>query len=546
VSDSSENDKDNLGAWFLQEDTCAEFPRFGEGQWTVLWEQQRSDDATTGRFCAFARPSQRDRVLSRPGWDLLIGDHLPGFTVWYEGDDQRVEYQRAGDDEGFEPLVRIRNFHGIRPGNIELSEDFRLFHNLWTGGDGKYFIIEDDGTESLVAEVNPTLVRVRTRPLRRYQAARQLDLLLFVESDRWSERLPTGAAEHREVFTTDSMRSELFVGETSIGGRFLCRYIGKRVIPAPPIAACGRWPFENPDEHFPEFIIGSDKDGAPVRFSCNPDELSNYFGANPGAPHYLTPVFFRRDVLQKYYDQPERYSVDDGNLRCASLWSLRMDNDHPDHVMVFLGDLGRDLPIRERDYWLAFCMPEGGELSDTVVRRAFLGEFAAAASPDIVFRHLYERFAEAWRAVFGWDLLRPPNKDDEHILQRIRLPLTESLPELEGQLLNIVRLLVDFLNDAELKTRISADTTDMKSIAKVDAWLREQGYPNTDRDVAFLRSLQSIRSKGAAHRKGSDFDEVLAKVVGSVTRKEAVSTLIQRGIIMLRDLGDFFALGLDS
>jgi aspartyl-tRNA(Asn)/glutamyl-tRNA(Gln) amidotransferase subunit A len=47
----------------------------------------------------------------------------------------------------------------------------------------------------------------------------------------------------------------------------------------------------------------------------------------------LTPVFFRRAVLAKYLAEPERYEVGDGDLRCSGFWSLRMDNDHPQHVV---------------------------------------------------------------------------------------------------------------------------------------------------------------------------------------------------------------------
>jgi len=60
---------------------------------------------------------------------------------------------------------------------------------------------------------------------------------------------------------------------------------------------CGVWPYEEDDTHYPEFIIGTDGDGRDMLFSCEHERLANYFGANPQAPHYLTPVYFRRSVL---------------------------------------------------------------------------------------------------------------------------------------------------------------------------------------------------------------------------------------------------------
>jgi hypothetical protein len=115
----------------------------------------------------------------------------------------------------------------------------------------------------------------------------------------------------------------------------------------------GPMPPENDDERpkiYQGFIIGTNTHGQPVKHTCDPEKLANYFSKNPDAPHYLTPVFFRTEVLSKYYADPQKYSVEDGYLRCGGLWGVRVDNDHPDYVVVWLGDLGRDLSESERNY----------------------------------------------------------------------------------------------------------------------------------------------------------------------------------------------------
>ena len=129
--------------------------------------------------------------------------------------------------------------------------------------------------------------------------------------------------------------------------------VGKKyVLPGPMPTEKAKKP-----ELYQEFTIDTDGSGKPVRQTCDPDKLANYFGKNPDAPHYFTSVFFRGEVLAKYYADPAKYSVEDGYLRCGSLWELRMDNDHTDVVVVFLGDLGRDLSEAERNYWLSFNIP---------------------------------------------------------------------------------------------------------------------------------------------------------------------------------------------
>ena len=78
--------------------------------------------------------------------------------------------------------------------------------------------------------------------------------------------------------------------------------------------------------------------------------LADYFGKNKGAPHYLTPVYFDKAVLQKYFGSSSEYEVQDSAIHKHGYWRLRFDNNSPGHVCVFLGDLGRDIPHSEQIY----------------------------------------------------------------------------------------------------------------------------------------------------------------------------------------------------
>src|SRR5690349_21247688 len=220
-----------------------------------------------------------------------------------------------------------------------------------------------------LGRITPKEVQLRTNLLRQYQAGRQLDLLLFIDSVRYVEGpKPANTDGSSEDVTNATTKVSFHVGDHSIGGRPFSRLFGTKVLPPPPINKAGIWPYDERKEDYISFIIGEDDTGTPTTFSCDPERLANYFGANPDAPNYLTPVFFRREVLQRYYEQPEKFSVDDGYLRCGGLWGLRLDNDHPDHIMVFLGDLGRDLPESEKSYWKAFNVSPTGAMSDTVFK----------------------------------------------------------------------------------------------------------------------------------------------------------------------------------
>ncbi|MCY3952304.1 MAG: hypothetical protein OXG55_01460 [bacterium] len=185
---------------------------------------------------------------------------------------------------------------------------------------------------------------------------------------------------------------------------------GRKVLKAPPRTKAGIWPFDKQEKRiYHEFIIAENSDGEPVEHTCNPDHLANNFGANPDAPHYLTPVYFRREVLQRYYEFPEKFSIEASYLSCGGLWGLSIDNDHPDHVMVFLGDLGRDLPESERPYWRTFNIAPIGRPSRTAIRRSLFALPTAPEAPDLRFKSAYRLFKTEWQNSLAGHYFKSPS-----------------------------------------------------------------------------------------------------------------------------------------
>jgi hypothetical protein len=260
-----------------------------------------------------------------------------------------------------------------------VDEEFRLYHDLAEDKTrGLLLSFDESGREIEAVRFTPREVRGRLKHLRQFQAGTRLHLAIYMDSIRYSEiPLAKISANERERIETDGTtrwRRNIvkcdFKEEYESFSRLLCK-----VILAPPARdKAGVWPFKDgEDERTVAFIIGVDENGNELEHTSDPGALSNYFGANPGAPHYLTPVYFRREVLAKYFTEPERYSVSDGQLACLSLWTCQIDNDLRSHVVVFLGDLGRDLPYEERLHWRQFNVaPEGG-VSETNFRRSRSG-----------------------------------------------------------------------------------------------------------------------------------------------------------------------------
>jgi hypothetical protein len=538
----NERDLDHL----LQQDLITGFiPRIGKNTWQVVYA---INDTDRDRFSVFPALLERKAVkgaLKEESWDLLIGNGLPGFSRYWAKGKETTTYHRFGT-EGIRPLVVVRKFHGAWPSYIELCEEFRHFHNLAEDHENQCLLdFDESGYKVEVAKISEHRVDIDFVYLRRFLAATQLHLAIYFESVRYSEICLDDVPENQRLLECrdTSSRYSLHVATCDFREGFLSfsRLLGKVIIPPPPIEECGEWPFDEKSMgQEVSFIIGVNPDGTPVEHTSNPDQLANYFGSNPGAPNYLTPVYFRREVLQKYCAEPERYSVEDGYLRCLELWGMQIDNSHSTHVVAFLGDLGRDLPYRERLHWKQYNVlpPRDAGLSGTCFRRSLLAQFVGPSSVDLIFRNEYQKLNTAWRDKFGWPLFLDPADEDKHI-HTIHIPATESQRELDEQILWLAKLLVDSLNEAELVKGLPKVENE-KGIGKFERFLESKKCPHTKEIVELLRDIQRLRSTSVAHRKGRDYRETMRRLgLTGKSGPEVLKILLNQAIGMLRTLRKF-------
>lgn len=515
----------------------------GSGPWTVVYDSWNiASGSNGGRFAAFAAPSFRERAIQSATWDLTPGGGFPGFSQHSEAGEWVTTYHRNSDGPDLEPLVLVQEMHGVVPDPYLISEEFRLLMRLWEDKTtGNFYSISEDGSRELAIEFSGRQIRIPTPLLRRYQAARQLDLLLFSDT-----RVSVDTGEKPEAF--DELNEEdhvendsvVFMGVGHIGlgcNQVFSRLLVKRLLPPPPQEKSGIWPWDGEDEEYPEFIIEEDENGRPVKFTCEEDKLANYFGKNPDAPHYLTPVFFKPEVLRRYYDDPNLYSVSDGRLSCGYLWGVQIDNGNPAAVMVFLGDIGRDIPSSHRDHWRAYNIPPVAKMSESTFRRSFLAQFAETENPEHLFKNAYLAIQRAWIERWGWGLYREAEGSDAELIQRVRIPLNSTDTEFEAQLLSLAKLLVDLLNEAAITANLPS-IREERGIAKLKRFLEANGYEQVDRDIALLRRIQTLRSRIAAHTSGSSGEAFLAEELDGLSKPDFIEKLMREATQMFSDLAE--------
>lgn len=525
MSDESERE----AKWLSFADSFDEVRAAGALPWFRVREGFDAANEDRHRSAAFIPSSKVSKVLNEPYWD----DHEAGPCVISDGSGRSHRYYRT-NDSGIEPLVIEQSFSGLRPEAFELLEEFRLFHNLYFDAAARQYVRFDDGGDAVVvARVSADWeeVEVLARALRQFMAWKDAHLALYVEWHRYSAKTleELGLPEMRgRVNKTATSSFSLTMVECDFreGFRSLGRLVGKVLVPPLPREESGWGPYED-DRRYQSFIVGVDEDGNDIELSCAPDVSERKF---------LVPVWFRSEVLKKYQSEPERYEVSDGQVRSRGRWHLPVDNDHKDHVAVFLGDL-RMLPEKEQLHWRAHNVAPAASLSETAVRRSFKAEWATAERPEHRFARAYDEFMRYFEKL-GVDIIRPLAAGDEHCLKTLHVPYTESVMDFDNEVVKLTKLLVDSINDGELEKHITVEK-DERSLSKLEKYLRAKGRTDFEQHVAVLRDLQRYRSQNAAHRRGKDAYKSFAKLVPGVTsRREVFAAILVRAIDLLAYLRD--------
>lgn len=517
----------------------------GKKQWIVVYAHKESEYEVISFYSALIPIEMISEILENASWDLSMGHGFPGFI--YYGATNDTKYFRFGKDNGIEPLVFLRDFHGIKKPYKEILEEFRHFFNLYHDKkNNKYIRIDENGDEDNVVMLYKDKIEIKLRYIKEFLSIKKMCLAIYFDLLRYS----SGSLEELGMKgSTELIKGENYIYQLCISDGYtpnennkkksISTLIGKKLIEGLKDYEPKCWDNEE-EKGYLDFVIGVNEEGKEIYHTCNPNKLANYFGANPGAPHYLTPIFFRKEVLAKYYANPEKYSVEDNYLKCGGLWGLRLDNNHSKYVIVYLGDLGSDLTTKEQLYWKSFNILPQGNISLTTFRRDFLAEFAGPERNDLLFKYGFESFQGKWYKRFGWHLFKPLKEDDEHYYKSLRIPLTNDQAEFDQQVLALGKILVDSLNDNELKKTVKFEEGG-GSIAKFGKFLGSYKLVDYGRHIGFLRNLQSLRSTGVAHRKGRNYQRISkAFHIEDMDLIDVFNEILENSILLLDYLEDEF------
>lgn len=467
----------------------------------------------------------------------------PGFTVYGAWEDSEAVYDRFNSDIGAEPLVIVRDYDGLAESTIEIVEEFRLLFNLYFNNTTNEY---KDLVDNIVAVriKNDGIVEIHKKYLKRYLAVKKMVLILHMDSrcifHEYNPSLKDDSLEYRSGDNT--IYYTLHIGNCNTGCKMenFSVLFGKKIVCGCDIKDSGIWPYDA-EKKYIDFIIGLDEDGNEIKYTSDPSKLSNYFGANPDAPHYLTPVFFDSAVLNKYYSNPEVYKIEDGIIRCGTLWSLYIDNQQAEYVSAYLGDLGRDLPSeQEQYYWRGFNKAIAGKLSEVKFKRDFLAQATNSTSIDFVFKNTYVKVNKTFADKMGWKLFLDLDEQDLYNFEGLRIPVNNSISEMDMLVLSLVKVLLDSINEKEIVRQLTGNYEKLVgSISKLEAWMVELGLQGFESHIKFLRNLQELRSSGTGHRKGKGYQKI-SKVfdIQKGNYKEAFVNILEQANSFLNYIND--------
>ena len=466
--------------------------QFTDKGWVTIYHKPNPESKDL-IFSCLVKEDFTDEYLKDRNWKIEPGrEGKPAVIGTFNGDDE-IESYHTNDNENLEPFIFYRSFTHIDKYYIDLSEEFVLYWRLYEDALDKhnrtYIFFDDYGEREEVVIIEPERVRIKYKYLAEYISLRKMDFAIVFDFERWEK----GSMEDHDAKAMDKdfIKPNSFYNHTfryyndSFGNTIESWIRGKAIIRNEKGIKSYHGLFNSKHE---SYITGIDRLGNEI-LNKPTDEMAEG----------IVLVCFKREVLEKYYNDPSLYTIDGFYLKTPS-FSMKMDNNHMDHVAVFLKDLCI-LPHKEQLHWKHYNIipPEKGMLSEPFYTVMLEGNWAKTVGrADNYFKEEYESFNKAWEKKIGWPFYLPLKGTDSNYFTSLHIPSTQNIKTFTEQILALAKLTIDSLNEAKLSENITLEEKD-KGIIKLEKFLARQGL-EIPKMIEFLKHLQNLRSGIAAHR----------------------------------------------
>lgn len=236
--------------------------------------------------------------------------------------------------------------------------------------------------------------------------------------------------------------------------------------------------------------------------------MANFFGSNPNAPHFLTPVFFDIKVLDKYKNDPRNYVIEDSNIKYLSHWSIPFNINPEMKVSVWLGDLGR-IPYEEQKHWKAFNIKPQGKMNSKFIDMQLKGIWIDATRIESELVAILDHFNAIIKNDFGDVIFNFLSDTDKEIYNTFMLPTNYSIPEYQSFLMKLNKLAIESINTEVIKSVMKEDyerefeEKKNSTIIQLGVFLKYIKIDENEKIAIALKKAYNSRNTLSAHKASS-------------------------------------------
>jgi hypothetical protein len=497
------------------EDCIYKYINIEKEDWIPIYEEidtkDSSNDMKSDIFGFSALIPNEAKLITE-----YLGDYEWGFTPnsfgksyyekVYSQNNEKIYFVSGDKKDKFEYLIALRTFNEKYDKVPEINPKLIWYYNLVKVND-KYL---DPVTDDIKIKIENNRILVLKTYLKDFLKAHNKCCVICLDHRRFfktSQKLKHETKSIVEkntniIFAKNSYDYYEYNGMSSI--------LGKTIIKPYTKSRHRDYEYFTEEKKFETYIIGlNDETGDEIEYTCNEDELANYFGKNPNAPHFLTAVYFDRKVLDKYTSDPLNYKVGDGLLMFLDEWSMPYTINEDNRVVVWLGDLGR-IPFSEQRYWKIYNTKPQGGMEKKFFQRQILSQFTDSITPEKKLFELIQELNSAFSKKYNEKLFEELSEADQQIKSAFSIPTNNSITTYQSFLMQLSKIIVESINTDVIAKIVSKDklldnnNKPLGSRLKLKVLLDELGIEGAEKLDNVLKTIYNSRNKLAGHKGSID------------------------------------------
>ena len=448
----------------------------------------------------------RKQLLEKIDWGFSNDGFGKSTFYQYGGSDGEIKFSsgrlQKNFDIEFEYTVAVRYFKGEYSPEVEINPELIWYGNLLPTDKG--YIDEETKEVKLIKQNNE--IKIKRDYLKDYLAAKKKICVMAFDNRRFANAINDISLGH------SCKNEENFAYHISISKddfdeyKYYSSIIGKVFIEPydNPLHDHYRYFFPEKEEYY-EFIIGINKQsGEPIFNTCDENKLSNFFGANKGEPHFLTPVFFSKDVLDRYTNNPDQYNVTDDQITYLNIWNIPFTVNKNNTVSVWLGDLGR-IPYKEQKYWSVFNIKPKGEINKDFTDRQLNNAWNDSIRVEKKMFQLILLINKATKSKYGEQMFKDLLEGDKQLESAFILPSNNSITQYQNFLIQLNKLTIERINVTLINKYWEQDEiTDSNgkrfgSRILLSKFIEKMNFSNSREFNKILKLIGDCRNKLAGH-----------------------------------------------